>query len=104
MIEITGIIRNVCGQELRASAGAGRARTAYGAVAAGEFPMNSRGYVSGFYVAARATMVRLTPGQRVVFGEKVLDLGNYAAAALVFGQFIGQPPISFWAFWLTGER
>jgi hypothetical protein len=64
-------------------------------------------------------MVRLAPGQRAVFGEKVLDLGNYAAAALVFGQFVGQQPISWmvivsgvatwpvfavWAFWLTGER
>ena len=64
-------------------------------------------------------MVRLAPGQRAVFGEKVLDLGNYAAAALVFGQFVGQQPVSLmvivsgvatwlvfvvWAFWLTGER
>jgi hypothetical protein len=64
-------------------------------------------------------MVRLTASQRPVFGEKVLDLANYAAAALVFGQFVGQQPISLrvmatgvvtwlvfatFAFWLTGDR
>lgn len=64
-------------------------------------------------------MVRLAPRQRAVFGEKVLDLANYAAAALVFGQFVGQQPISLtvalggvitWvvlallAFRLTGEQ
>jgi hypothetical protein len=64
-------------------------------------------------------MVRLTPGQRVVFGEKLLDLGNYAAAAMVFGQFVSQQRASpaiivsgvatwivfvLWAFWVMGER
>jgi hypothetical protein len=38
-------------------------------------------------------MVRLTTRQRVVFGEKLLDLANYAAAGLVFGQFVGQQAV-----------
>jgi hypothetical protein len=64
-------------------------------------------------------MVRLAASQRAVFGEKFLDLANYAAAALVFGQFVGEQRVSWevmvtgvatwlvfaaWAFWLTGER
>jgi len=64
-------------------------------------------------------MVRLAASQRAVFGEKFLDLANYAAAALVFGQFVGQQPLSWrvmlagmatWfvlaatSFLLTGER
>jgi hypothetical protein len=64
-------------------------------------------------------MVGLTAGQRAVFGEKFVDLANYAAAALVFGQFVGQQPFSWgiliggitaWlvfaatSFWLMGER
>ena len=39
-------------------------------------------------------MVRLRPGARAVFGEKLLDLANLAAAALVFGQFVGRQPLS----------
>ncbi len=35
-------------------------------------------------------MLRLTGRQRTVLGEKVLDLANFAAAALVFSQFVGQ--------------
>ena len=46
-------------------------------------------------------MVRLAAGQRAVFGEKFLDLANYAAAALVFGQFVGQQPLS-WRVMLAG--
>lgn len=64
-------------------------------------------------------MVRLAANQRAMFGEKFLDLANYAAAALVFGQFVGEQRVSWevmvtgaavwfvfaaWAFWLTGER
>jgi hypothetical protein len=63
-------------------------------------------------------MVRLTRRQQAVFGEKFLDLANLAAAALVFGQFIGEQSLSWnvilgglaaWlvfaamSFWLTGE-
>ena len=40
-------------------------------------------------------MVRLRPGARAVFGEKLLDLANLAAAALVFGQFVGRQPLSW---------
>jgi hypothetical protein len=51
--------------------------------------------------------------------HKLLDLANYAAAALVFGQFVSAQGVSWavilmgvptwivfaaWAFWLTGER
>ena len=64
-------------------------------------------------------MLRLAANQRAMFGEKFLDLANYAAAALVFGQFVAQQPVSWrvmlagvvaWvmlagtAFVLTGER
>jgi hypothetical protein len=48
-----------------------------------------------------ATMVRLTARQRAVFGEKFLDLANYAAAGLVFGQFVSQQPVS-WKVVLAG--
>lgn len=41
-------------------------------------------------------MLRLRPRQRAVFGEKLLDLANFAATALVFSQFVGQQPLS-WA-------
>ena len=46
-------------------------------------------------------MVRLAANQRAVFGEKFLDLANYAAAALVFGQFVSQSPVS-WSVVLGG--
>jgi hypothetical protein len=46
-------------------------------------------------------MVPLTPRRRAVFGEKFLDLGNYAAAALVFSQFVGQQPVS-WSVVVAG--
>ena len=64
-------------------------------------------------------MLRSAASQRAMFGEKFLDLANYAAAALVFGQFVGEQRVSWeviltgvatwlvfaaWAFWLTGER
>jgi len=64
-------------------------------------------------------MVRLTLRQRAVLGEKVLDIANFAAAALVFSQFVGQHPVIWvvvvagtaaWtvlasaALWLMGER
>ena len=38
-------------------------------------------------------MARLTERQRAVFGEKLLELANYAVAALIFGQLVGQQPI-----------
>jgi hypothetical protein len=46
-------------------------------------------------------MVRLTARRRTVFGEKLLDLANYAATALVFGQFVGQQSVS-WEVMLAG--
>ncbi len=64
-------------------------------------------------------MLRLMNRQRGVLGEKALDLANFAATALVFGQFVGQQPVSVkvivggvatWivlalvAIWLTGDR
>jgi len=39
-------------------------------------------------------MVRLRLGPRAVFGEKLLDLANLAAAALVFSQFVERRPLS----------
>ena len=64
-------------------------------------------------------MLRLSPGQRAAFSEELLDLANFAAAALVFSQFVGQQPTSWlvivagattWivlvvtALWLMGAR
>jgi len=46
-------------------------------------------------------MVRLKPGPRVTFGEKLLDLANLAATALIFGQFVGDQPLS-WTIIATG--
>jgi len=56
--------------------------------------------------------------RRALFREKLFDLANYGAAALVFSQFVGQQPISWktellgiamWlalaavCYWLAGE-
>jgi hypothetical protein len=38
---------------------------------------------------------RLTEQRRQVLGEKFLDLANYAATAMVFGQFVGEPRVSW---------
>jgi len=51
---------------------------------------------SSLPLVAAETMVRLRLTQRRVFGEKLLDLANFAAAALVFGQFVGQQP-AWWS-------
>ena len=40
-------------------------------------------------------MVRLTERRRAILAEKFGDLANYAVAALVFGQAIGQDRFSF---------
>lgn len=40
-------------------------------------------------------MVRLTERRRAILGEKFGDLANYAVAALVFGQAVGQDSFSF---------
>ena len=39
-------------------------------------------------------MVRLTRGRREFLGEKFGDLANFAVAALVFGQAVGQDAFS----------
>ena len=39
-------------------------------------------------------MVGLTARQRGALGETLRELANYGAAALVFGQFVGQQTIS----------
>jgi hypothetical protein len=46
-------------------------------------------------------MVRLTVRQRHALGATVRELANYAAAALVFGQFVGDRSIS-WLIILAG--
>ena len=40
-------------------------------------------------------MLRLRREQRTAFSEKMFDLANLAAAALVFGQFASQQPLSW---------
>jgi hypothetical protein len=64
-------------------------------------------------------MLRLRREQRTAFSEKLFDLANVAAAALVFGQFVGQQSASWrvivagvmaWvtlistALWLMGDQ
>ena len=46
-------------------------------------------------------MVRLTSRQRTALGETVRELANYGAAALIFGQLVGQSRIS-WLLILAG--
>ena len=46
-------------------------------------------------------MVRLTARQRSALGGTLRELANYGAAALVFGQFVGEVTVSWWRF-LTG--
>ena len=46
-------------------------------------------------------MIRFTTRQRVALGETVRELANYGAAALVFGQLVGQAAVS-WPLILAG--
>ena len=46
-------------------------------------------------------MIRFTSRQRVALGETVRELANYGAAALVFGQLVGQTAVS-WPLILSG--
>ena len=64
-------------------------------------------------------MLLLTPGQRELLADKLLDAANLAVAALFFGQFVAGTSFSFelalfgWTVWcllfglaitLTGRR
>lgn len=40
-------------------------------------------------------MVRLSGPQRAALGHGLIELANFAAAALVFGQFVGRQPASW---------
>ncbi len=40
------------------------------------------------------TMPRLTPHLREVLADKLLDAGNIAAGAMLFGQFVADRPFS----------
>ena len=40
------------------------------------------------------TMVELGPRQRALFAETLRDVANIAAGAMVFGQFLGERPLS----------
>lgn len=46
-------------------------------------------------------MLRLSSRQRVVLGDTLRQLANFAAAALVFGQFVGQQEVS-WRLLIAG--
>jgi len=52
-------------------------------------------------------MLRLTARQRQALGSTVRELANYGAAALVFGQFVSDRPVSWWLilfgvmFWIA---
>jgi hypothetical protein len=51
--------------------------------------------------SAGATMLRFSSRQRAALGATLRDLANYAAAALVFGQFVGQGTPS-WSPFIAG--
>jgi hypothetical protein len=74
---------------------------AYGGIVTQRFPRNSNGHVSRFSGIARSDVARLTDRQCALFGEKLLELANYAVAALIFGQLVGAQRISL-ALMLTG--
>jgi len=38
--------------------------------------------------------MRLSRGERKLYAEKVMDLGNLAVAALIFGQMVSKLPIN----------
>jgi len=46
-------------------------------------------------------MIRLDQRQRAALSETIRELANLAAAALVLGQFVGEPPLS-WRLMLMG--
>ena len=46
-------------------------------------------------------MIRFSRRQRAALGETLRELANFAAAALVFGQFVGQQLLS-WRVLLAG--
>lgn len=46
-------------------------------------------------------MVRFSSRQRVALGQTLRELANFAAAAMVFGQFVGQQLLS-WRVLLAG--
>ena len=46
-------------------------------------------------------MLRFSVRQRAVLGETLRELANFAAAALVFGQFVGQQLLS-WRIFIAG--
>lgn len=46
-------------------------------------------------------MLRFSSRQRAALGETLRELANFAAAALVFGQFVGQQHLS-WRVLLAG--
>ncbi len=41
-------------------------------------------------------MLRLTRGQRALVGDKLADVANIGAGALIFGQFVGDLAFSPW--------
>jgi len=52
-------------------------------------------------------MIRFKPRQRAALGDTLRELANFAAAALVFGQFVGQQqpswrlPVAGIGLWLV---
>ena len=46
-------------------------------------------------------MIRFSSRQRVALGETLRELANFAVAALVFGQFVGQQLLS-WRVFIAG--
>ena len=41
-------------------------------------------------------MLELSLNQRRLLAETLRDIANFAAAALIFGQFVGERPFSVW--------
>ena len=72
-----------------------------------KFVRNSDGHVVRVSGVPGVTMVRLTKRQRGALGGTLRELANYGAAALVFGQFVGDGVVSWstlfagTAFWFA---
>jgi hypothetical protein len=53
------------------------------------------GHAAGISEGAKPTMLRFNDRQRTGLAAMLRDLANYGAAALVFGQFVGERLVSW---------
>ena len=66
-----------------------------------KIPVSGAGTLLALNVAAVRTMLRLKPAQRAVLVDKLPDMANIVAGAIVIGFAIGDPRAS-WPLLMTG--